>query len=67
MKFLLALTILMSSNCFSYVYSDDTDEISISIRQQEIENRINAIESKQRFDEQEKSDKDFMDLLKSNR
>lgn len=61
MKYLLALSILMSSNCFSYIYAEPTDELSIRMQQQDVEDRLNALESKTQSNDLEQFEKELHD------
>jgi len=70
MKYILALTILFSSNCFAYVYADDIgdaslDSLSHRMQQQDIEDRLNAIESQQQAAENDRWQKDLFDSVNS--
>ncbi len=68
MNYILILAILFTSNGFAYNFDDPQaqamDELSQSLRQQDIENRINDIEMRQRNSEQDQFQKDMEDIFK---
>lgn len=61
MKYILALSILMSSNCFAYVYADETDPLSMRMQQQDNEDRLSALESKAQSNDLEQFAKELGD------
>jgi hypothetical protein len=67
MKYILALSILLSSNCFAYIYAEtgdhDMDELSHRMQQQDTEDRLQAIESQQQEAENQRWQKDLFDSV----
>ncbi|HAU1312560.1 TPA: carbohydrate porin [Legionella pneumophila] len=66
-KIILILTILFQSTCFAYIYAEtgdkDLDDLSHRLQQQDIEDRLEAIESRLRDQEQRQWEKDMFDSI----
>lgn len=67
MKYILILA-LATSNSFAYVYAPDTgdndlDSLARNMQQQDIENRLDSIESKQKQQESDRWQKDLFDSV----
>ena len=69
MKYILALSILLSSNCFAYIYENtgdaDLDALNSRMQRQDIEDRLQAIESQQHEAEDQRWQKDLFDSVNS--
>ena len=63
MKYILALSILMSTNSFAYVYADESDPLSMRMQQQDNEDRLSALESKAQSNDLERFEKELHDSM----
>ena len=63
MKYILALSILMSTNSFAYVYADESDPLSMRMQQQDNEDRLSALESKAQSNDLEQFEKELHDSM----
>lgn len=67
MKYLLVLSLLISTNCFAYIYAEtgdyELDALSNRMQQQDNEDRLSAIESNLKQQQQDQLQKDLFDSV----
>ncbi len=61
MKTILLLMILFSTNSFAYLYADESDPLSARMIQQDNEDRLSALESKQQSNDLEQFEQELHD------
>lgn len=59
-KLLIAL-MLFSANSFAYIYADESDPLSARMQQQDNEDRLSALESKQQSNDLEQFEQELHD------
>lgn len=71
-KIIFLLTIMLQSSCFAYIYADtgdkELDKIVDRFQQQDIDNRLEAIEQNiqsQKAQEQRQWEKDLFDSIRN--
>jgi len=63
-KLITALMLLISaSNSFAYVYADESDPLSARMQQQDNEDRLSSLESKQQSNDLERFEQELYDNM----